>query len=355
MTKRLLVMAGGTGGHVFPGLAVAEHLKAKGWEIHWLGTKDKMEAQIVPSAGFDISFIDVSGVRGNGIIRLLKAPWQILKAIFQALKVIKEFQPNVVLGMGGFASGPGGVASWMKGIPLVIHEQNAIPGFTNKLLSKLAYKILEGFPNTFLDNPKASWVGNPVRSVFREVSVKQIGNDPLKLLVVGGSLGALALNEQVPKAAAEIPEKKLEIRHQTGKGKRQQVTSDYSKLVGDKHKWIVEEFIEDMKAAYEWADVIVCRAGALTVAEVAASGRLAIFVPLPYAVDDHQTSNAKSLVNKNAAWLLPQKELESGKLKVLLEKLLGEPQTIVEMSNTAKSMAKLEATQMVANTLEAAA
>ncbi|UAA38088.1 undecaprenyldiphospho-muramoylpentapeptide beta-N-acetylglucosaminyltransferase [Paraneptunicella aestuarii] len=361
MSKRLLVMAGGTGGHIFPGIAVARELQAQGWQIHWLGTPARMEAQLVPKAGFDISFIDVSGVRGNGVMRLLAAPFLIIKAIWQAIQVIRKFKPSVVLGMGGFASGPGGIAAWLMGVPVVIHEQNAVPGMTNRLLSHVAKRLLVGFDQSFQGNPKAKWVGNPVRNEFNAVPEKAVHGNDYNLLVVGGSLGAQCLNEQVPKALNALKalmqesNTKLVVQHQCGKGHVEAVTTAYRTKLGEageadsaQCQWDVTEFIDDMVSAYSWADIIICRAGALTVAEVAASGRCAIFVPLPHAVDDHQTLNARSLVDKEAALLLPQTELVSGGLTGMLRTLLSDPEKVVTIGSKARSLAKHDATQQVA-------
>lgn len=352
MTKRLLVMAGGTGGHVFPGLAVASELAAQNWQIHWMGTAGRMEAQIVPQAGYPISFIDVVGVRKNGLATLLLAPFKIVKAIIQAHKVIKQFRPHVVIGMGGFASGPGGVAAWLNGLPLVLHEQNAVPGLTNKLLSRIAKKVLTGFDKTFpaqneVQNEKYSWVGNPVRREFADLPVKNRVDLPLKLLVVGGSLGAQVLNETVPAALAGVEQ--VQVRHQTGAGHLATVQEKYLGQTIDPDCYQITEFIEDMPAAYAWSDLVVCRAGALTVAEVAAAGVAAIFVPLPYAVDDHQTKNAQTLVDMQAAYLLPQSELTAKRLRELLLGYVSSPEKLIEMGNRAKSLAHLDAAKEVAH------
>ena len=263
MSKTLLVMAGGTGGHVFPGLAVADRLKAQGWTIHWLGTADRMEAELVPAHGYPISFIDIQGVRGNGIKRLLAAPYRVIKSVLQARQVLKTIQPDVVLGMGGFASGPGGVAAWLSGIPLLLHEQNAAAGLTNKLLARIARRVLMAFPGAFAPNARTAVVGNPVRPEVVALPDPQLrsSSDPLRLLVVGGSLGARVLNEQVPPAvaAAGVP---IEVRHQCGKGNGEAVAASYAGLGVEAE---VSEFIKDMADAYAWADLVVCRAGALTV------------------------------------------------------------------------------------------
>jgi UDP-N-acetylglucosamine--N-acetylmuramyl-(pentapeptide) pyrophosphoryl-undecaprenol N-acetylglucosamine transferase len=345
-------MAGGTGGHVFPGLAVASELVSQNWQIHWLGTPGRMEAQIVPQAGYPISFIDVVGVRKNGIVTLLLAPFKIIKATIQAHKVIKQFQPHVVIGMGGFASGPGGVAAWLNRLPLILHEQNAVPGLTNKLLSRIASKVLTGFDKTFPAqrlslNPKYSWVGNPVRREFAELPVKNNVDLPLNLLVVGGSLGAQVLNETVPLALADI--KQINVRHQTGAGHLATVKDTYTQQAIDPDSYEVTEFIDDIPAAYAWADLVICRAGALTVAEVAAAGVTAIFVPLPHAVDDHQTKNAQTLVDVQAAYLLPQRELTTPKLQELLQEFVLSPEILIEMGKRSKTVARLDAAREVAH------
>lgn len=350
MSKRLLVMAGGTGGHVFPGLAVAHHLSAQGWTIHWLGTSDRMEAELVPAHGYPIAFIDIKGVRGNGVLRLLAAPWRILRSIWQARRVIKTFKPDVVLGMGGFASGPGGVAAWLAGIPLVLHEQNAAAGLTNRLLAHLASRVLLGFAGAFEPSENVEIAGNPVRSeVLALAGQPRRDAEPtqLRLLIIGGSLGARVLNQTVPAAAALLDG--LQIRHQTGKGHRDDVEMRYRDAGVEAE---VSEFITDMAAAYAWADVIVCRAGALTVAEVAAAGLPAIFVPLPHAVDDHQTRNAESLTRPGAAILLPQSGLTAQTLADALRSL-QDPERRAQMSAAAAKNAILNATERVAAVCEA--
>ncbi|GAA0855545.1 undecaprenyldiphospho-muramoylpentapeptide beta-N-acetylglucosaminyltransferase [Aliiglaciecola litoralis] len=354
MSKTILIMAGGTGGHVFPGLAVANELVARGWTVHWLGTPTRMEAELVPKAGFEISFIDVVGVRGNGLMRLLKAPFQIIRAVRQASKVLNRIAPNVVLGMGGFASGPGGVAAWLKGVPLVVHEQNAVPGMTNKLLAKIANRVLLGFNTGFSQlqhtQEKYHWVGNPVRDDFAKIPAKIVHGAPTKILIVGGSLGAKALNDNVPKALAGI--KEIEVRHQTGKGHAEAVQNAYQRCVDKDCHWQVMEFIDDMANAYDWADIVICRAGALTVAEVAMVGVTAIFVPLPHAVDDHQTKNAQALASHGAAYLLPQTELENGQLTTLLKHIIDNSAARIEMGQRARKLAKTDATEMVSNICE---
>jgi UDP-N-acetylglucosamine--N-acetylmuramyl-(pentapeptide) pyrophosphoryl-undecaprenol N-acetylglucosamine transferase len=351
MNRTLLVMAGGTGGHVFPGLAVADALAAKNWSIHWLGTAERMEAQLVPKAGYPISFIDVVGVRGNGLARTLIAPFKVIKAVWQARNVIKNIQPDVVLGMGGFASGPGGVAAWMSGLPLIVHEQNAVPGMTNRLLSAIASRVMTGFERTFpaqqKSNPKGKYkyVGNPVRAEFGQLQKKSNIALPLNILVVGGSLGAKPLNDNVPVALSELDN--FQVRHQCGAGHLPAVTALYQQYLKNDGAWQLEEFVDDMPAAYQWADLVICRAGALTIAEVAAAGVSAIFVPLPHAVDDHQTKNALALVDAQGAYLLPQSELQNGGLTKLLVRCIAAPAVLLEMGKRASTLAKFDAVEQV--------
>ena len=340
------MMAGGTGGHVFPGLAVANKLKNEGWEVSWLGTSARMEARLVPEHGYEIDFIDVVGVRGNGIKRLLAAPFQVIKSIFQARKVLKQREVDLVLGMGGFASGPGGIAAWTMGIPVVLHEQNATAGLTNRILSYFSKKVLMGFSGAF-SSEKAVLVGNPIRKELLDLPEKTFSmpEKPLKILVIGGSLGARILNETVPSALLNFDVNQVSVLHQTGKGFADSVTASYQQTKVD---YEVQEFISDMASAYQWADLIICRAGALTVAEVATVGLPAIFVPLPHAVDDHQTKNAQNLVSAEAAMLIAQKELNANKLSECLVTLSQNRQLLNEMSQNCKNIAIRDATEQVA-------
>lgn len=350
MNKRLLVMAGGTGGHVFPGIAVAKYLQQQGWEIHWMGTADRMEADLVPQHGFEISFIDIAGVRGNGIKRLCAAPFRILKSICQARQIIRQFKPDVVLGMGGFASGPGGVAAWLSGIPVVLHEQNAAAGLTNRLLAKIAKKVLMAFPGAFSDGEV---VGNPVREdVLALYPQGTEAKDKLAILIIGGSLGARVLNQTLPAAIARLPQDKICVTHQVGKNNCAQVQQAYTDAQVSAELQ-VQDFITDMAVAYQKADIIVCRAGALTVSEVAVAGLPAIFVPLPHAVDDHQTKNAGALVDRGAALLIPQSELTDSELALQLQVLLDSDTKLTEMSAAAKAAAILDATDRVADACKA--
>lgn len=313
---KALIMAGGTGGHVFPALAVAQRLVSEGWQIHWLGSQGGMEVELVTKNGFAISALPVSGLRGRGIAGLLAAPWKLLRSLIGALAVIRREKPQVVVGFGGFASGPGGVAARLCSIPLVVHEQNAIAGLTNKLLARIATRVLVAFPQAQQQLPQAAVVGNPVRDVILAVpgpAQRYAGRGAsLNVLVVGGSLGAQALNTRVPAALALIAaEKTLSIRHQAGRKGVDEARAAYKNagVIAD-----VSAFIDDMAAAYGWADFVICRAGALTVSELAAVGVPSVLVPFPHAVDDHQTYNAAYLVSVGAARLLPQTELDAQRL-----------------------------------------
>lgn len=348
--KTLLVMAGGTGGHVFPGLAVADLLRQEGWTIHWLGTADRMEARLVPEHGYPLHTINIAGVRGNGIRRLLAAPFKIANAVCQARRVLKQTRPDVVLGMGGFAAGPGGVAARLAGIPLVLHEQNAAAGMTNRLLSRIASRVLMAFPGAF---EQGEVVGNPVRPdvVALPAPAERISLEPqpLRLLVVGGSLGAKVLNDTLPDALAQV-NAPVQVRHQCGKGNSESVHAAYA-AKGVQAE--VSDFITDMAAAYGDADLVVCRAGALTVSEVAAAGLGAIFVPLPHAVDDHQTKNARALVDEGAALLMPQSALTPAALAMQLEQLAGSRERLRDMAGKARQLAITDAAAQVANCLRA--
>jgi len=310
----VLIMAGGTGGHVFPALAVAKQFKEQGFNIVWLGTKAGLEAKLVPQSGFAIEWVTVSGLRGKGLKSGLAAPVKLFKALFESIKVIKKHKPVVVLGMGGFVSGPGGLASWMLGRPLIIHEQNAIAGFTNRCLAPFSKKVLQAFPGAFAEAKKITVVGNPVRKeiFIRNPEPECNKDEKLKVLIVGGSLGAQVFNDIVPESVASMSEQNQpEIWHQTGARNIENAVSNYKKYAVNAK---VEAFIDDMAAAYKWADIVLCRSGALTVSELAASGTPSILVPYPHAVDDHQTYNAKFLSDVGAAILVPQTVLTANYL-----------------------------------------
>ena len=348
----ILVMAGGTGGHIFPGIAVAEELVKKGWKVHWLGTAERMEAEIVPKNGYPISFINIAGIRNKGWQTWLKTPFKILQSVMQSIQVLKEVKPDVVLGMGGYASAPGGVAAWLLRIPLVLHEQNAVAGMTNRFLSRIATKTLSAFPGAFSDRVTPNVVGNPLRSDITSIEnvMPEQPATSKKVLVVGGSLGAKILNDVVPQAMKQIKVQSIDVWHQTGGGNEQAVLTSYQDFGLPEEKVKVTEFIDDMASAYQWADVVVCRAGALTVSELAMAAKPAIFVPLPHAVDDHQTKNAMYLVECGAAKLIAQKEFNGTTLGQMLNSLFISDKVVQQMSKAAHNAAHADATSHVAQT-----
>lgn len=339
----VLIMAGGTGGHVFPALAVANALQQQGVIIHWLGTQSGIEADLIPAAGIEIHYLSIKGLRGKGVVGLLAAPFKIIKAVIQAKKVINKIKPKIVVGFGGYVTGPGGVAAKIAGVPLVIHEQNAIAGLTNTLLAKISNKVLQAFPNTL---KKAKTVGNPVRSNLTDLPapserIKTDSNE-LKVLVVGGSLGAVAVNNMVLAAMQTIaPEKRPKLWHQVGKHNIETMQQAYAQAGVQAQ---VVAFIDDMAAAYEWADLVICRAGALTVAEVAAAGCAALFIPFPFAVDDHQTANANYLVKENAALMIQQADLSADQLAQKWLYYSEHKQELLKMANAARELAITTAT-----------
>jgi len=352
VSKRLLVMAGGTGGHVFPGLAVANMLRDQGWELHWLGCATRMEADLVPKHNIDISYIDVEGVRGNGIVKLLKAPFKLIRSVWQARAVIKSFKPDVVLGMGGFASGPGGIAAKLCGIPLVLHEQNAVAGLTNRYLAKIATQVLVAFEGA-LSVHKPLVVGNPVRHDIIELgrqSVKR--NEVLNILVVGGSLGAKVLNDTLPQALPLLGDLTVNLVHQAGKNNAEKLRKDYDVNQSTQSDKVitVSDFIDDMANAYQQADLVICRAGALTVSEIAVLGLPAIFIPLPYAVDDHQTKNAQALSEREAAVILPQSTMTPESLAQTIINM-SDKEVLEAMHEASANISKVDATEQVAKVL----
>lgn len=341
--KRLMVMAGGTGGHVFPGLAVAHHLMEQGWQVRWLGTADRMEADLVPKHGIDIDFIRISGLRGKGMKALLLAPLRIFNAWRQARRIMKAWQPDVVLGMGGYVSGPGGLAAWSCGIPVVLHEQNGIAGLTNKWLAKIATKVLQAFPGAF---PAADVVGNPVRTdvLALPLPAQRLADrhGPIRVLVIGGSQGARILNQTLPQVAALVGDE-ITLWHQTGKGAQPETEKAYQQVGQTQHK--VTEFIDDMAAAYAWADVVVCRSGALTVSEVAAAGLPAIFVPFQHK-DRQQYWNALPLEKAGAARIFEQPQFTAEAVADLLRH--WDRATLLTMAEQARQVAIPDATERVA-------
>ncbi len=343
MSQRIVIMAGGTGGHVFPALAVAQELQGRGWQVSWLGTHNGLESRVVPANGIEIDWLAVAGIRGKGLMSKLTAGFKLLQACLQARKILKQRKPDVVLGMGGFVAGPGGLMAKWLGIPVVIHEQNRVPGTTNRLLVKLAAsKVLEAFPASFAKQINAVATGNPLRKALQNLPEKSAwtAERELRVLVVGGSQGAKVLNDNVPAALAGL--NNLSIKHQTGAAMQAEVLERYQAL-GQTAE--VLAFIEDMAAAYNWADLIICRAGAMTVSEVAVAGLPAIFVPLQNAIDDHQTANARYLADAGAALLLPQNQLNADSLRQAVQQTMNSLST---MSYAAKTMSKPEATQVVA-------
>jgi UDP-N-acetylglucosamine--N-acetylmuramyl-(pentapeptide) pyrophosphoryl-undecaprenol N-acetylglucosamine transferase len=341
--KRLMVMAGGTGGHVFPGLAVAHHLMAQGWQVRWLGTADRMEADLVPKHGIEIDFIRISGLRGKGLKAQLIAPLRIWRAVRQAKAIMRSYQPDVVLGMGGYVSGPGGLAAWLCGIPVVLHEQNGIAGLTNRWLSRIAKTVLQAFPGAF---PNAEVVGNPVRTdvlALPRPAERLAGREgPVRVLVIGGSQGARVLNQTVPEAAALLGDR-ITLWHQVGKGALETVQHDYQRVGQTQHK--VTEFIDDMAAAYAWADVVVCRSGALTVSEIAAAGLPAIFVPFQHK-DRQQYWNARPLEAAGAAKIIEQPQFTAKAMAELLAS--WDRPTLLTMAEKARAVAIPDATERVA-------
>lgn len=346
--KSVVVMAGGTGGHVFPALAVAEALRAQGVSIHWLGTRAGIEAELVPSRDFPITYLDVSGVRGQGVARLLLAPFKILRAVIAAMRTLSAVKADCVIGLGGYVTGPGGVAARLLGKPLLIHEQNAVAGFTNRQLSRMATQVLEAFPGAFAASAKVRCVGNPVRKEIAAVpapDVRFAGREgALRILVLGGSQGAVALNELVPEALKMLSEKiSIDIRHQAGKKNIDKAVARYRDigLQAD-----VLPFIHDMAAMYGWADLVICRSGALTVSEIAAAGVASVLIPYPFAVDDHQTANGRYLSEAGAALLFRQQELTAEKLAQALSPLMNRS-ALLEMARAARAKAQPDATDMV--------
>ncbi len=348
MSHTILIMAGGTGGHVFPALAVADYMKVSGWRVVWLGTKGGMESMLVSQKGYDIETIDFSGLRGKNFITWLTLPLRLLLAFWQSAKVLFQIRPDVVLGMGGYPAFPGGIMASLLNKSLLIHEQNSIPGLANKILARFADKVLLGFPDAIRNEKKVVFSGNPVRNEISQLDTpdkRYAGRSgKFKLLIIGGSLGSQALNTIVPQTLKLIPDNMRPlVTHQAGRKHLETLKKNYAKA-GVEGELVV--FIEDMAVHYADCDLVICRAGALTIAELTAVGTASILVPFPYAVDDHQTSNAKFLSDKDAAVLLPQNELTPKNLAKLLmgftrERLLG-------MAMKARELARPNATRLVA-------
>lgn len=345
----VLVMAGGTGGHVYPALAVAESLRARGNRVAWLGTRSGLEARVVPPTGIQLFCVRVSGLRRRGLWGWLWAPFTLCAALLRSGSVIARVRPHVVLGMGGFVTGPGGVAAWLLRRPLLIHEQNAVPGLTNRLLARLAVRVMEAFPGSFPARCGAVHTGNPVRAEIARVPVPEERfagrTGALRVLVLGGSQGARALNEVVPAALAALADRcPVTVCHQAGPRNLAAARAGYA-AAGVTAQPVA--FIEDMARAYAWADVVVCRAGAMTIAELAATGVASILVPFPYAVDDHQTHNARYLAEAGAALLLRQAELTAQRLASVLAELCATRERLLTMARAARTLAVPDAAARV--------
>ena len=344
MSKTILIMAGGTGGHIFPALAVAARLRSEGWRVVWLGNPDSMEAGLVPKHGHEFVPVRFSALRGKGLVRKLLLPFNLLRGFWQALRALRQVRPAVVLGMGGYITFPGGMMAALTGVPLVLHEQNSVPGLANRVLAAVADRIVTGFPGALR---QGEWLGNPVREDIAAVpppGERYAGRDgALRLLVIGGSLGAQALNEIIPQgmgrlAADELPQ----IVHQAGERHIEALKANYAAVGVPAH---CVSFIDDMAGAYAWADLVICRAGALTIAELAAAGVPAILVPFPHAVDDHQTANARFLVQVGGAFLCPQGELTPESVALIRNYSRGQ---LLEMAEKARTLAKPDAAAAVA-------
>ena len=352
--RTAMVMAGGTGGHIFPGLAVAQALRARGWNVCWLGGSgsnraSSMESRLVPPQGFHFETLDFSGVRGKGLLTLGLLPLRLLRAFWQSIQVLRRNRPDVVVGLGGYITFPAGMMAVLLGKPLVLHEQNAVAGMANRVLARVADRVFTAFPDVM---PTAQWVGNPLRAAFSEQRTPEHRfaqrSGPLRVLVVGGSLGARALNDVVPQALALLPvEQRPQVTHQSGTSQIDALRSNYQ------HAGVMAEltpFIDDMASAFADADLVICRAGASTVTELAAIGAAALFVPLPSAVDDHQTRNARFLVERGGGWLMPQAELTPAALAQFLQQATRE--NLLACASTAHRCAKLDAATQVVRACE---
>lgn len=351
MACEVLIMAGGTGGHIFPGLAVAEALRQRGVAVRWLGTPRGLENQLVPAAGIALEHITVSGLRGRGAAGWLSAPFKISRALWQARGILRRHHPGCVLSMGGYAAGPGGLAARLLGIPLVIHEQNRRPGLTNRWLARWARHVCAAFPDTFPAADKVTITGNPVRESITATPAPEqrfaMAHQPARVLVLGGSLGACFLNEHVPAVMAAVPEQlRPQIRHQAGKRTLDTALEAYRRHGIEAE---VTPFIDDMAAAYNWADLVICRAGALTVSELMAVGVGAILAPFPFAVDDHQAANGQLLVDADAALLVRETEWRDEEVAARLGALLGAPEQRLKMAQNARNLHMEDAAGKVAD------
>jgi UDP-N-acetylglucosamine--N-acetylmuramyl-(pentapeptide) pyrophosphoryl-undecaprenol N-acetylglucosamine transferase len=351
MDGPVLIMAGGTGGHVFPALAVAQELRARGVPVVWLGAPGSMESRLVPAHGFAIEWIQVAGIRGKGLGRWLLAPFRVLRGVAQAARILKRVRPRAVIGLGGYVSGPGGIAAWLLRIPLLIHEQNAVAGLTNRMLARLAAQVLEGFPGSFGARVEARCIGNPVRADIAatpEPKSRFAGREKRsRLLVLGGSQGARRLNSAVPEAIALLePGNRPQVRHQTGERWLESARSAYLEAQVEAD---VLPFIDDMAEAYAWADIAVCRAGALTITELQAAGLGALYVPFPAAVDDHQTKNAEVMVRLGAGRIMQERDLTSARLSKCIAELTADRAGMLKMAEAARAARVIDAASQLAN------
>lgn len=349
--RPVMIMAGGTGGHIFPALAVAQDLMSRNVPVVWLGSRDGMEARLIPDTGIPIAWMKISGLRGKGVVSWVMAPFRLMVAMGQALSALRHYRPRMVLGMGGFVAGPGGAMAAVLRIPLVIHEQNSVAGLTNRILSRMATQVLQAFPGSFGAKTNISTVGNPVRDNITHVASPaermKDSSGQLKLLVIGGSLGAQVFNQNLPSAIAQLSmAERPEVWHQAGVKKIDEARAAYQEA---KVEARVDPFIKDMAEAYSWADVVICRAGALTVSELAAVGVASILVPYPYAVDDHQTGNARYLSDQGAAILMPQSEMSQEHLAEKILELSRNRERLLSMAEKARSLSHPDATKQVAD------
>ena len=354
-TRPIMIMAGGTGGHVFPGLAVAKEICNRSGSVVWLGTRKGLEGRLVPEAGIEAEWISVSGLRGRGVLAWILSPFRLALAIFQAFIALRRQRPAVVLGFGGFVSGPGGIAAWLAGRPLLIHEQNAVAGTTNRILAHFSKRVFQAFPSSFPTSIDAELIGNPVRSVILHLydsserlmshSSADLGRTP-RLLILGGSQGARTLNLNIPEALAALPKTMmLDVWHQTGRGLKETRDAYAKHRVQSR----LDVFLDDMEVAYDWADLVVCRAGALTISELTVAGLGAILIPYPYAADDHQLHNAEHFISDGAGIIIPQNELTPARLSEELERIFAHPDNLLSrFGEKARSQAYPEATRNLA-------
>ena len=347
----IMILAGGTGGHVFPGLAVADELRQRSKPVVWMGTRAGLEARLVPEAGIEVEWISVSGVRGRGPLAWIMAPFKILLAVVQAIAALRRRRPDAVLGLGGFVSGPGGIAAWLTRRPLLIHEQNAVAGTTNRILARFAKKIFGAFPNSFPANFDVELVGNPVRESILALPLPSERfasreDTALRILVLGGSQGARVLNERVPEALRLLPEDaEVDIWHQAGRG----LEAAREAYAGSDREIRIDAFIDDVAAAYAWADLVICRAGALTVSELAAAGVGAVLIPFPYAIDDHQLKNASSFAEAGAGVVIAETEFDAERLVREISRFVDDHQSLVRLADKAREQALPRATQRLAD------